>query len=148
MNLYSILHHAHSGLRWVVLLTLIAAIVLAFRHWQQKTAFGTKPPRWAMFALMAVHIQFLLGLGLYFISPYVRFDGSTMGDKLLRFYSVEHITIMLLAIVLITIGYSLSKRRATAPAAYKTIFIFYLIGLLLILLGIPWPFRGLNGAWF
>ena len=148
MNFYNIVQHAHSGLRWIVLFTLLGAIGMAFAKWQSKEAFGPKPPKLALFALISTHLQFVLGLILYFISPYVRFDSSTMGDKLLRFYTVEHITMMLIAIVLITIGYSRSKRQAPDNGGYRTIFIFFLIGLILILLGIPWPFRELNGAWF
>ena len=71
-----------------------------------------------------------------------------MGDTAMRFFAVEHISMMLIAAVLITIGYSKGKRQA-APAKYKTLFWFNLIGLVLVLASIPWPFRaGLGGGWF
>ena len=80
----------------------------------------------------------------------VRFSemGDVMGNSVLRFYTVEHITMMLIAIVLITMGYSKAKRQTEQARGHKTIFTFYLIGLVLILVSIPWPFRGLGAAWF
>jgi membrane protein DedA with SNARE-associated domain len=95
------------------------------------------------------HIQLLGGLILYFISPYVKFEGGVMKDAVARFYTVEHISMMLIAVALITIGYSKAKRAANSAAKGKTTFWFYLIGLLVILAAIPWPFRsGLGGGWY
>lgn len=95
-----------------------------------------------MFGLMSVHIQFVIGLILYFVSPIVRMALSDMGGAMknseLRFWSVEHTLMMLVAIVMITIGYSKAKRSELS--GHKFIAIFYLIGLLVILAAIPWPF--------
>ncbi len=141
---YHILDRAHSGLRWVVLALLLWAIGAAFQAWQSKRSAGKVP----LYAMSAVHLQLLLGLILYFISPYVRFESGVMKDTLLRFYTVEHISMMLLAVVLVTVGYVRAKRQAEAAGSQR-IFWFYLAGLLLILVAIPWPFRaGLNGNWF
>lgn len=71
-----------------------------------------------------------------------------LSDKLYRFYSVEHTTGMLIAIILITIGYSRSKRATDAITKQRLIGIFYGIGLLLILASIPWPFRIVGAGWF
>lgn len=146
--MYQILKHAHSGLRWIVLALLIAAIVVAWQKWQKKETYEPKKQRLALFALIVSHLQLLLGLILYFISPMVQFGSETMGDSVLRFYTVEHTTGMALALALITIGYSRAKRRAPAAGGYKTLATFYLLGLLLILISIPWPFRGLGAGWF
>jgi hypothetical protein len=145
--LYPILNRAHSGLRWVVLLLLLAAIVWAFQAWKGGRSGASKLP---LYALISVHVQLLLGLVLYFLpSPYVRFEAGIMKDSLLRFYTVEHISMMLIAIILITAGYSRAKKAVSSAAKGKTTFIFYLIGLALILASIPWPFRsGLNGSWY
>ncbi len=143
--LYQILNRAHSGLRWVALALLLWAIIAAFQAWQSKRSAGKAP----MYAMSAVHLQLLLGLILYFISPYVRFEAGVMKDALLRFYTVEHIAMMLLAVVLITLGYVRARRQADVGSGSRRIFWFYLAGLLLILAAIPWPFRaGLNGNWF
>jgi ABC-type Na+ efflux pump permease subunit len=145
MDIYNILDRAHSGLRWVVLLLLIAAIADAYRRAGAKEASLGKL---ALFAFIFTHVQLLLGLTLYFISPMVQFSEATMKDSVLRFYTVEHITGMLIAIALITVGYSKGKRMLPDAAGHKRIANFYLIALLLILLSIPWPFRNLGAGWY
>jgi membrane protein DedA with SNARE-associated domain len=98
--------------------------------------------------LIATHAQLVLGLILYFISPYVNFASGVMKDKILRFYTIEHFVGMILAIVLITIGYSRAKRQNEAGAKFRTHYVYYLLGLIIILLSIPWPFRDLGAGWF
>ena len=105
--MYSGLVHAHSGLRWIVLLLLIAAVFTSLGRWQGRNAFTDGNRKLYLFTLISVHTQLLLGLVLLFISPKV--DFSLMSDKVYRFFSVEHTTGMLIAIVLITIGYSRAK---------------------------------------
>jgi hypothetical protein len=142
---YTILKHTHSGLRWVALLLLVAAIVTAWQTWKSGRSGAGKLP---LFALITAHVQLLLGLALYFTSPHVQFTDGFMKDAVLRFYGVEHITVMLLALTAITIGYSRAKRQASAADSAKVIFRFYTIALVLILLGIPWPFRIPVAGWF
>lgn len=147
--LYTILQHAHSGLRWVVLLLLLWTIWGAFQGRQKGAAFTDADRKRGLFAMISAHVQLLLGLFLYFISPYVKFEGGIMKDSLLRFYTVEHISMMLIAIVLITLGYSRANKKADDRAKFQTQLVFFLIALLVILAAIPWPFRaGLNGNWF
>lgn len=145
--MYSMLQHSHSGLRWIVLILLVVAIVNGLMKWQGGKTFTAGDKKIGLFAMTAVHIQFLLGLILYFISPKVIFDGASMKDPMLRFYLVEHISMMLLAVGLITVGYSRAKRAASDTSKFKTTFIFYLIGLILILAAIPWPPR-FGAGWF
>lgn len=142
--MYNILVHAHSGLRYVVLLLLIAAIVDGYRRSQA----GSQKNQLALFALIFTHLQLVLGLILYFISPKVQFAAGVMKDSVLRFYTVEHISVMLIAIILITIGYSRGKKLLPAAEGYRRTAFFYLIGLVLILISIPWPFRNLGAGWF
>ena len=142
------LKHAHSGLRWVALVLLIWAIANAFSKFQSKKAYEEKDRKIGLFTLISVHLQLILGLILYFISPYVQLAASSMKNTVLRFYTVEHLSLMLIAIILITVGYSKAKRKEDDAAKFKTTYIFYGIGLLLILLAIPWPFRGLGAGWF
>ncbi|NRA49003.1 MAG: cytochrome B [Phaeodactylibacter sp.] len=144
--MYNILKHAHSGLRWLLLAALIYALIKGYQSWKGGKAFN-KPS--ALIGLILSHIQLIIGLLLYFVfSPLVNFEEGFMKNAVTRFYSVEHLFTMILAIILITVGYSRGKRKPTGDAAGKSIFVFYLIGLVLILLGIPWPFRGLGAAWF
>ena len=144
-----ILKHTHSGLRWVALILLLLAIVNAFTS---KT-YEKKHKMINLFAMVTLHTQLLIGLGLYFISPRVQFVKGWMSSKvaegMYRFYNLEHILLMIIAIVLVTIGHSKSKKGATPEEKFKPIKLWYVIGLLLILAAIPWPFRTvLGGGWF
>ncbi len=148
--LYTIVKHSHSGLRWVVLILLVAAIVNAFSKRSGGTVYPGKD-KLALFAFISTHIQLLLGLLLWlFLSPYaLAYDGDDiMANKIVRFYTVEHFIGMLLAVILITMGYVRAKKQAELNRGWKTIGVYYLIGLVLIVLSIPWPFRGLGAGWF
>ena len=144
-----ILKHAHSGLRWVALILLLLAIVNAFTS---KT-YEKKHKMINLFAMVTLHTQLLIGLGLYFISPRVQFVKGWMSSEvaggMYRFYNLEHILLMIISIVLVTIGHSKSKKGTTPEEKFKPIKLWYVIGLLLILAAIPWPFRTvLGGGWF
>lgn len=143
-SFYNILVSAHSGLRWLVLIFLFIAL---FQTFTKRGKFGDiKESRFVLLTLIFTHIQLLAGLILYFISPKVQFGGSTMGSSVLRFFTVEHSLLMIIAVILITMGYSRAK-RSTKP--FNVAFNLYLIALILILIGIPWPFREALGAgWF
>lgn len=145
--MYSPLLHAHSGLRWLVLVALIVAIVVAFKHYN-KEQFSKSHKTTYLVALILTHLQLVIGFVLYFISPRVVFNSETMKDSVLRFLAVEHLALMLFAIIMITMGYSRSKRAKTLQGKHSAIAVFYTVGLIAILLGIPWPFRGLGGHWF
>jgi uncharacterized membrane protein len=144
--MYSGLVHAHSGLRWVALVLLLAAVVIAISKWQGRSGYTDGNRKLYLFTLIAVHTQLLLGLALFFISPKVNF--SLLSEKLYRFYTVEHTAGMLIAIILVTIGYSRSKRATDAVTKQRLIGIFYGLGLVLILASIPWPFRIVGANWF
>lgn len=134
--------HAHSGWRWIVFILLVSAIFYAFAN---KNKYHQKIN---LFALIATHIQLIFGLVLFYLSPKVQFSEGFMKNPILRFYTVEHTVLMLLAIFLITWGYSKAKRASNNASANKNIRLYYGIGLILILISIPWPFRNLGAGWF
>jgi NADH:ubiquinone oxidoreductase subunit 2 (subunit N) len=142
----SILTHAHSGLRWVAIILLLLAIFNAFTS---KT-FEKKHKMINLFTMITLHTQLIIGLVQYFItSGKVKFFDGWMKEAAFRFYGMEHLMGMLIAIVLITVGYSKSKRGTTDSEKFKPIKLFYLIGFILIIASIPWPFRtALGGSWF
>ena len=148
MTIYSILVHIHSGLRWVFLFFILATIVGSAYKLITSTGQGKCCNVMNRFTLTFTHLQLLLGLILYFISPKVIFESSSMKDSLLRFFLVEHIGLMLIAVALITIGYFRAKQKTEDLKRYKTLLIYYSIALLIILAAIPWPFRELGAAWF
>ncbi len=146
--MYNGLLHAHSGLRWIVLVLIVWALFKAISGWMGKKEYQKSDRISALLALIFTHIQLLIGLGLYFISPKVSFQSGVMESQLLRFYTVEHMSMMIIAIALITIGFSTAKRMSDSVAKHKRVAITYGIGLLIIIASIPWPFRGLGAGWF
>jgi hypothetical protein len=145
--MYEILKHTHSGLRWVSLILILWAI---FNSITAKE-FTKREKLINLFSMVSLHTQLILGLFLYFISDKVKFFDGWMKEPtgIYRFYGMEHLAGMLIAIALITVGYVKSKKGNSPAEIYKPIKLFYIIGLILILASIPWPFRAnLGGAWF
>ena len=145
MTLYSFLLHLHSGFRYIVLLLVLLAILRAWLGWLGKVAYSESHRKLNLFAMISVHTQLLIGLVLYFVSPFVKFGSDTMKDATTRYWTVEHLTGMLIAIALITIGHARSKRGATSDAKHKSIAIFYTLALIIIAIIIILGKRGLLG---
>ncbi len=142
--MYPALLHFHSGFRWIVLILIIVNIINALGGFSGKKVFGVKDKKLSLFALICTHLQVLLGLGLYAISPKVQFSGSTMSNSVLRFFTMEHTVMMLIAVIFVTIGHRMVK-----SVNFKKVFWYYFIALVVILAAIPWPFRAaLGGNWF
>ncbi|MEL6537474.1 MAG: cytochrome B [Bacteroidota bacterium] len=143
--MYTGLLHLHSVLRWVVLILIVFSVIRFFAGWLGKHSFGKREEKLRLFTLIFSHVQFLVGLVLYFISPAVQFNDKTMSDTGLRFWAVEHITMMIIAIVLITIGHSKSKRMTDAVKQHRFLAIFFGLALLVIFAAMPWPWREIIG---
>lgn len=145
--MYLPLLKSHSGLRWVFLLLFVLALVYLFRlAFQGKNDRKTK--FFARLSLIVAHLQLALGLVLYFISPKVVFQAAAMKDTVTRFFLVEHISLMLIAIVIMTISFSRNKGLLHDASKAKKLFYSYLIAFVLIMISIPWPFRNLGAGWF
>lgn len=145
------LDHTHSFLRWVALLFILLATITAFLRWKRKGGFGLQGKFLNLFTMISFHLQLLIGLVLYFISDKVNIDKVSFGSetaKLYNFYTVEHLSTMLLAIILVTIGHSKAKKASSDQAKNRRTFIFFGIALILVFAAIPWPFRGLGAGWF
>jgi hypothetical protein len=138
MELYTILQKAHSGWAYLALLMLVIVVVNAIIGVFSKKEFTEKDRKIALFGLIATHVQLLFGLILYFVSPLGFKSLGEMSDKALRLTSLEHPFINILAIALITIGWSKHKKIAESTSKFKTFAVFYGLGLLLILIRIPW----------
>jgi uncharacterized membrane protein AbrB (regulator of aidB expression) len=144
--MYNLTVNLHSILRWALALLFIITIVYAFYGKSQNITFA-KTRKLAFATLNLLHIQFVIGLILYFISPKVVFSGMAMKAPLTRFFLVEHITAMLIGITLVTIGYSVAKKALTDDKKYNKLLIYYIIGFLIILAAVPWPFYNLGTGW-
>ena len=136
--MYSILQKFHSGWAYLALLVLVIAVVNALIGMSSKKEFTPKDRKIALFGLIGIHVQLLVGIILYFVSPLGLSSLGQMSDKALRLTSLEHPLINLIAITLITIGWSKHKRLTTSESKFKTFSIFYGLGLVLILSRIPW----------
>lgn len=135
------LQHLHSSIPYVFLpLTTIALIIFWLKSFKG-SSFGKGDKRLALFTLILSHLQLVVGLILYFIGPkgfiYTSVEGF-MKDAVMRLYAVEHISVMLIAIALITVGYSRAKRNPDSQRKFRSLAIFYSIALVLILSRIPW----------
>lgn len=136
--MYHFIQQFHSGWAYLALLLLVFAIVNSFLGLSSKREFLPKDRKIALFGLVATHIQLVIGLILYFVSPLGQAALGNMADAALRKTSLEHPLINIIAIVFITVGWSKHKRTAASDSKFKTIAIFYTIGLVLILSRIPW----------
>jgi hypothetical protein len=132
----------HSWIRWVALAAGIGATILAMRG--SGPSGDRKLERWGMAFVSALDLQLLLGLLLYLvISPSmaeIRANfGAAMKDPVARFWAVEHITSMLVAVVLVHVGRVLGRKAATPDSRRMKLFICFGIATVLMLLAIPWP---------
>jgi signal transduction histidine kinase len=137
----------HSAVRWLVLISLIVAIIRAYRGWKNRFIFTTIDDRIRFFTAIIAHIQLVLGVLLYFLSPIITYFfnnfKTAVHEREIRFFGMEHVTVMIIALVLITIGSMKAKRQTKDEAKFKTMFVWYLIAFIAILTSIPWAFSPL-----
>lgn len=139
--------HLHNLLRWVILVLLVISIARAFIGWRSKKVFTPNTRKIWLFTLIAAHITLLVGLyqwlfGRFGLLKISMPEGtSVMKDKFFRFFWVEHPVFMILAIVLITLGYGMAKKPVPDVVKFRKAFWFFIIALLMILVAVPWPFR-------
>ncbi|ESU24302.1 hypothetical protein FEDK69T_07440 [Flavobacterium enshiense DK69] len=136
--MYEIIQKAHSGVAYLALGILIVAVINAFMGISSKRGFEEKDRKISLFALIFCHIQLLLGLAVYFVSPMGMSALGDMSNAALRLTSLEHPLINIIAIALITVGWSKHKREDSSNGKFKKIAFLYLAGLLFILSRIPW----------
>lgn len=145
MSIYEIFRDVHSWFRYVVFVLVLVAIIQSLLGWLGKKPYTEINRKINLFALISAHTQLLIGIVLYFLSPYVQFDKYTMKHETTRYFTVEHWFAMVIAIVLITIGHSKAKRIETSEGKHKTVAIFYIIAFLIIIAAImagPRPVLG------
>lgn len=138
--MYTGFKHLHSTMAYVFLALVALAFLVNLLGLLGKKSFSATHKRLALFGLIATHLQLVFGLVMYFISPLgmKNMSGDAMKNSFTRLYVLEHPLTMILAIVLITIGYSRSKKQSTSAAKFKAIVVFFGLGLLLSLARIPW----------
>src|SRR5262249_26291172 len=137
----------HSLLRWVMLILAIVAIYKSYTGMTGGRPFTAGDKKTGLFLIISAHTQLVVGLILYFTGPWgfatmsnLGF-GAVMKDAVARFYAVEHIFGMLVAIALITVGRGAAKKAIPDAAKHKRSFWFFLVALVIMLATIPWPMR-------
>jgi hypothetical protein len=143
--MYTGLLHTHSLLRYLVLLFLLIVIVNSFLGFSGKKGFGKLDNGLSLTLFSVTHTQFLVGILLYFTSPFVQFSGAAMKDHALRYWTAEHNVMMLIAIALITAARTTMKKMTDGPSKHKRMFIFNSIALVVILVAIAMSQRGFFG---
>ena len=141
--MYQVFLHIHTTLRWLILLSMVTTLVKYFVGW-----FGGQP--WkkidnilGIVFTSLMDLQLLTGLTLYFfLSPITKMAfsdfGAAMKNDNLRFFAVEHLSVMLIAVVLVHIGRAKSKKAKTDIDKFRTATYFFLIALVIIVATIPW----------
>jgi hypothetical protein len=139
----------HSIVRWLVLAVLIFAVYKGFKGWINKNSFTNRDKTIRRVAASMVHLQFLIGIILYFVSPLTGYLIShfsiAVKNPVISFFGMSHTAAMLIAVVDITIGMILSKRAVTDTKKFSMMALFYSSALILMLIMIPWPFSPFAG---
>ena len=124
---------AHSYLRYIVLVMLIVVIITSLVGLINKKPYSNTDNKLSLGLFISTHLQLLLGLILFFVSPAVQFSADAMKDPSTRYWLVEHNTAMIIAIVFITLARTTSKKMAGSEARHKRMLIFNLIALAIII---------------
>jgi hypothetical protein len=140
--MYNVVKNLHSYWAYLVVIILIIAVANALVKAFGDKEYEAKDFRISLFTLIVSHIQLLIGLVLYFVSPRFELWGElgseVMKNALARLYLVEHPLVNIIAVALITIGYSKHKKKLTSKFKLKTLAIYYTLALVLLLSRIPW----------
>lgn len=137
----------HSIVRWLVLISLMLSVFLAYRGYRKQTVFSKTDNFVRHLTATIAHIQLILGITLYFKSSAVQqFFAAGSGSAGITeplFFGVIHISMMITAILILTIGSAISKRKQTDREKFKSMLTWYGLALIIILAAIPWPFSPL-----
>ena len=151
--MYATLLALHSLIRWFVFSSLVLSVFLAYRGWLASKPFSKFANVVRVVTETFANIQLVIGVWLYFISPIVAYFFANFKEAVhqreIRFFGMEHVTMMLAAMILIFIGSAKTGKRRTDKAKYKTMATWFSIALLLMLTSIPWAFSPLvSRPWF
>ncbi|BAV95452.1 hypothetical protein [Ichthyobacterium seriolicida] len=139
--MYQLIKETHSVIAYLVLIALTFAVVNAARGYFKNDKFQKRDRIIFLLAFILSHIQLLLGIANYLLSDKTKNISNIKNSLKIsdwRFFTVEHPFMMLIAITLITISFSKMKRMTVDRNKFKTIFVFYGIALVFILIRIPW----------
>ncbi|NIG54100.1 hypothetical protein [Chitinophaga sp. Cy-1792] len=146
--MYPVLLSIHSLLRWVVVVSMVLSLITAWQGMRSKREFSSRDVLLRKVTVSSLHIQLILGVWLYCISPVVHYFlenfSTAVHMREIRFFGMEHITMMTTAVVLVTIGASKSKRKSSSHDQFRTMLIWYSIAFVIMFFSIPWAFSPLT----
>lgn len=150
--MYTLVLSLHSILRWAVLIAGLVVVVWEIAGWLGNRPWESINDRLGLIYTSLMDLQLLIGLLLYFVlSPLTRqaFQdfGAAMSNSALRFWAVEHILVMVIAVILAHVGRSRSKKAVDPRAKHRTAAIFFGLAFIAMLLAIPWPFLASGRPW-
>ncbi len=144
---YPILLVIHNAVRWLVLGSLLIALVTSYWGWLRPRPYRPVDQTIRTVTTSILHTQLLIGFYLYFISPIVTYYWRSSPDSTqspeFRFFGLIHIGLMFTSVIVMTVGSSLAKRQSDSRQKFRTTAIYFTIGLVLILIAVPWPFSPL-----
>lgn len=141
--MYPNLLFLHSLVRWLVLASLLYAIFRAYKGYRFSLPFTQRDNAIRHWMATISHLQLMIGTVLYAQSPHIKYffsSSSPVESREPLFFAIIHLALMIVAIILITIGSALAKRKGSDLEKFRTMFYWFAIALLLIFLAIPWPF--------
>ena len=143
--LYNVVLEIHSVVRWVVILTALFALIRAITGLAFKRGYMAMDNRAGLWFTTAMDIQLLVGVILYFfLSPTTTLAlqnfSSVMGSSTGRFFSLEHVLMMVIAVVVAHVGRAMARRAPTAEQKHRRTLIWFGLSILIVLAAIPWPF--------
>ncbi len=142
--MYQTLIFFHSIVRWLVLTSLVYSIYRAYRGYFQNLQFSKLDNLVRHWTATIAHTQLIIGIILYIQSPITKYFWTNFDESIKNvdttFFGLVHIILMLSAIILLTVGSSLTKRKSMDKEKFKTMLIWFSIALLIIFIAIPWPF--------
>ena len=151
--MYQGMLHLHSVLRWIILILLLVAVYKSLVDKNKPFTSGHR--KTGLFLMISADVMLLVGIYQWVAGPMglksIQANGMSvvMKNSVLRFFAIEHFVGMIVAIILIHIGYSYAKKDVPDAVKHKRAFLFYGLALLIILIFIPWPFRevGAGRGW-
>jgi uncharacterized membrane protein YozB (DUF420 family) len=146
-SMYQSLLIYHNLLRWLVLASLLIAIFRAYKGYSSKQPFSKTDNVVRHWTATIAHIQLMVGMVIYFQSPLIKYFWTNFREAVanlnISFFGLIHITLMFTAIMIITIGSALTKRRNADNEKFRTMLVWFSVALILIIIAVPWPFSPL-----
>lgn len=142
--MYDVILSLHSIFRWLVIISLVFAIFKAWQGYSSSRPYTKTDNAIRHWTATIAHTQLIFGTIIYIKSPITKYFWSNFSTAIqsldTAFFGLYHMLLMLAAIAFLTIGSAKAKRKENDKAKFHTMFSWFLIAFIIILIAIPWPF--------